>query len=888
MGGSARRVGEMEVSDTVDAIGLTAITAIRSSSVLVAASQAKLSVSRIRKKTVKYCVSAKWKVEGDDGRGGRLICPVVTCAQFRSPLASHSHCHWLCSHKHAKLHGSKSVIACSSLECCGEREYIYDDVNKTSSLFAFIKRDRNSATCSAKTEQPEKKIHGGNGCSVHKSNGSHPAKELQSQVIRKSAELLCTKTGIRYLAQSIRDNEQKVLIFAGVCMASVFFINVCSSLSFLNFIDSVFWRGYLGLSTRVYASIVATTCTITQFLGWLSLLILGVPSVEEMILDVSAYKFDMDVLMSLGAFSSAALGTPVEGALLLLMFRAAHVIEHSLVAKTEQNVGKAALELSPPQARRATKYADSFDFSRSADGPQISGIETDVISVKDLLVGDLVLVRRGEVAPVDGVIVSGRSLVAVEHLTGESVPIHVREGDSVAAGSISTDGDILIRVIRLHTDSTVARISKLADEAALQKPSIERWLDSITSVYSKYILLSSVFLLSVMSIIPSIGFISAARRTLGFLVAASPCALAAAPLSYSAAISNCARNGVVIRGGKILDALTKCDVVAFDKTGTLTTGDLSLIEAECINETDDWNSDIAIAIAAKMEHGIVHPIARALERECIKRQQETKDTYNSMASKLSVDHVTVIPGEGVSAKITFRGTSETCDAHIGRASYTDSKNVFHANNIDTAGRQGKLGDVILKIDDKRMCRFTFEDAIRDGSSSTIDSLKSESGLDIVMLTGDSQKAATIIAQETGIAPKSTYAALSPADKVEMINKLQKQSKRVLMVGEGVNDAPALSAASVGLTLSERASAASVAAADILIVRDKIESVAYALRMARRAVKLVRFNVVIAALGILLASLSSVMGYLPLWFIVFVHEGSTILVCANAMLCAIKF
>lgn len=783
---------------------------------------------------------------------------------------------------------------------------MYYDANKTSSLFNFLRgttldeQDSNSKSTTGVLETDTCVADGGgHGCgsvSVSKENGS--------EFLRKAAEFFCTESGLRQVAQFIRHHEMKVLKFIASCMVIIFFINVRSSASVMNFMDTVFWKGTLGLC-NVSAATAVMMSTIEQCLGWLSLFILGIPSIEECILDISVYNFDMDMLMSLGAFSSAALGTPVEGALLLLMFRAAHVIEDSLVSKTEQNVGKAALELTPPQARRALSSFSQVSSSSSASSTsnldhndQISGKHTEVVSVEELLVGDLVLIRRGEVAPVDGVIVSGKSQLAVEHLTGESIPVRVCEGDSVAAGSISTDGDILMRVLRLHTDSTVARISKLADEAALQKPSIERWLDGITSVYSKCILMSSVCLLSVMTIIPGIGFISAAKRTLGFLVAASPCALAAAPLSYSAAISNCAKNGVVIRGGKVLDALNNCNVVAFDKTGTLTTGDLSLVEAKCINESADWNADIAIGIAAKMEHGIVHPIARALEREDIKRQDRkgvrSGASDHGLDSIVSVDNVTVIPGEGVSAKIEFLATRETCDAHIGRASFTNSKNVeFSASGsgddaFDSPRNQGKLGDVILKLDERRICRFVFEDAVRVGSSSTIAKLKARSGLDVVMLTGDSHDAAAVIAEETGIAPTSTHSSLSPAAKVDMINKLQTQEKRVLMVGEGVNDAPALSAAAVGLTLSERASAASVAAADILIVRDQIESVAYAMRMASRAVGLVRFNVIIAALGIILASVSSIMGSLPLWFIVFMHEGSTILVCANAMLCAVKF
>merc|ERR550514_491856 len=683
--------------------------------------------------------------------------------------------------------------------------------------------------------------HHGHGHHGHSHAELFPRPKWVPNALRQNAELFCTMTRLRRCAEWLRGNESPVVAFAGACMFAI---------------------AVLTMSAEAAASAAAFGVT-ANVLGWLALAVLGVPALEEMIIALSSFRTDIHMLMSLGAFASAALGTPCEGALLLLMFKSAHVIERELVAKTDTNVGKAAMDLCPPTALR-------FDTPPTVAEMQKS--ETSVVSVDTLSVGDAILVRRGDVAPVDGIVAVGRCHVIAQHLTGESVPVRAAEGDAVAAGSIASDGEIVLRVTRTPADSTLARISKLANEGSAKKPPIQRWLDEVMSVYSRWILFSTVAIFTVLALMPRIGLEAAARRALGFLVAASPCALAAAPLSYAAAISSCARKGLIIRGGKVLDALARCDMVAFDKTGTLTTGDLALSHAECDSVDEEWNVDVAITVASKMEHGVIHPIARALEREHRNRTHASSSPPPPPAS-IEVSNINVIPGEGVSAKVRLPGMAEPCEAFLGRHRIALGAATGDDRGADGSST-GNLGGVVLRVG-SRACRFSFRDRIRESSESAVAALRDEFGVEAVMLTGDSGEAARAVALKTGISAENTYASLSPSGKMDVISRMQsREGKRVLMVGEGVNDAPALAASSVGLTLSQRASAASVAAADVLMVREDLQAVVFAIKMSKLAINVVRASVGIAATGITLASLASVMGSLPLWLVVLVHEGGT--------------
>ena len=736
----------------------------------------------------------------------------------------------------------------------------------------------------------------------------------ETRSLRYNAELVCTMTGLRRAAAWLNNRELYTIAFAGACMAGVGLF--LSAASMTTSVAATWW-------CRIASAV----------LGWVALIPLALPSLEECVLHLTVYDIDMHVLMSVAAFAAAALGTPAEGALLLLMFKSAHAIEH--LCSPDTNVGRAASELAPPMALRVaasapaiqqesmttTKAVDSDERMREVAATAVS------VSVEELAVGDTVLVRCGDVAPVDGEIVRGRCLLNVEHLTGESVPVRVIEGESVAAGSIATDGDFLLCVMRAHADSTLVRISRLAEEAAQRKPSIQRWLDTVTGAYSKFVLIGSIAAFALLALRPSLSLNEAARRALGFLVAASPCALAAAPLSYAAAMSACARKGIIIRGGRILDAIANCNVVAFDKTGTLTTGDLELVAVQCgggeeeqqrqeEKESDVWTPDIAVTVAAKMEHGVSHPIARALEREYAERVSHAA-THSSPLAEIDVTDVRIVAGEGVSARVRLPGMHEACTAYLGRPSFASSghhmggsdgeSSIHRRQSIEdaheahshekkhgstgagaaAAGGGGRLGEVVLCVGSGRTCHFSFRDELREGSKGAVDALQGDLGVEVMMLTGDSEAAALGVAQETGISPEATHAALSPSDKVDTITRLQQQGgKRVLMVGEGVNDAPALAASTVGATLSERASAASVAAADILVVRDDAAAVVETLRAAARAVSLVRVNVVIALVGIFGAAAASIAGSLPLWLTVFIHEGGTVLVVFfNAVLCA---
>uniref|UniRef100_A0A8R7QD01 P-type ATPase A domain-containing protein n=1 Tax=Triticum urartu TaxID=4572 RepID=A0A8R7QD01_TRIUA len=620
--------------------------------------------------------------------------------------------------------------------------------------------------------------------------------------------------------------------------------------------------------------------------------LVGVSAALDALVDIADGRIDIHVLMALAAFASVFMGNSLEGGLLLAMFSLAHTAEEYFTRKSMVDVR----ELKENHPEFALLLETSGDEST-----RFSNLSHTKVPVQDLTVGSHILVRAGEAVPVDGEVYQGSSTVTIEHLTGETKPLERTVGDAIPGGARNLEGMMIVQVTKSWEDSTLNRIVQLTEEGMINKPKLQRWLDEFGEHYSRAVVVLSLMVALLGPLLFKWPFFgnSVCRgsiyRGLGLMVAASPCALAAAPLAYATAISSLTRKGILLKGGHVLDALSACQSIAFDKTGTLTTGKLMCKAIEPIHGhlnvrnglnvssccTPSCESE-ALAVAAAMEKGTTHPIGRAVLHHSVGKDKDLP--------KVVLQSFESLPGRGVFATLSITKASNNenklSTAAIGSVEYISS--LYRSNGeceqVQEAIKSSAYGPEFVQaalLMDKKMTLFHFEDEPRPGAREVISTLREKAKLRIMMLTGDHESSALRVAKAVCI--DEVHCCLKPEDKLSKVKAVSRGgSGSLIMVGDGINDAPALAAATVGVVLAQRASATAVAAADVLLLQDNICGVPFCIAKARQTTSLVKQSVGLALTCILLAALSSVLGFLPLWLTVLVHEGGTLLVCLNSI------
>lgn len=571
----------------------------------------------------------------------------------------------------------------------------------------------------------------------------------------------------------------------------------------------------------------------------------GTPALIDSLDDLRNLEINIDVLMTIAALLSILIGSGMEGALLLVLFAISGSMEEAVMQKT-----KGALlslrQMAPKMALFVDKNGDRYDRA-----------------VSEIQVGDTLLVKAGELVPLDGLVIGGSSEVSLAHLTGENAPQPRHVGDEVPAGARNMEGSLTLQVTRTSRDSTLARIIELITHAQEAKPKVERFLDRFGKWYATSImLLALLFALTLPLLLglPFLGKEGSIYRALTFLIAASPCALIiATPTAYLSALSCCARKGLLLKGGSILDSIARCSIIAFDKTGTLTTGEL-----KCSAITPIFGNDPhALAIAATIEKQAVHPISAAL---C------------ALAANISLPPIRnfkSLPGYGLQAEVEIEGHYQT--AYIGHADFIESK-LSPALQTKFKKLQRSESTVAFLLVEDRLTLFEFEDQLRSESPSLIAKLK-QRGLDLILLTGDHESSAKRVSSALSI-PHS-LANLRPEDKVAKVAELSKTAS-LMMVGDGVNDAPALARASVGISLGKIGSATAVDASDVVVLRDELLLIDWLIGQGKKTVRIVRENLTLALAVILIATTPALLGWVPLWIAVILHEGGTLLVGLNSL------
>ncbi len=580
----------------------------------------------------------------------------------------------------------------------------------------------------------------------------------------------------------------------------------------------------------------------------------GTPALLSTIEDLKNGELNIDVLMTLAALLSFLIGSPLEGGLLLVLFALSGAMEESVTKKASGTLHR--LQALAP----ATAYV-------------VSGEDRLVEkSLREIDVGTKILIKAGETVPLDGHVVAGTSFVNLIHLTGESLPLSKGPGDEVAAGSRNLDGTLTVRVTRTSQESTLATLAALITQAQEMKPKIQRFFDRFSSYYATTILsLSFAFALALPFFIsiPFLGAEGSIYRALTFLIAASPCALIiATPTAYLSAINACARQGILLKGGTTLDALASCQAIAFDKTGTLTTGSLQCTGMEQLSPSSlsTCSQNEALALAAALERHSTHPMAAAI---C------TYSAKQKVAPAL-IDHFHSTPGYGLAGTATLHNQKEVT-LFIGSASFITEK-LAH-RNIDSAPLLKKRAAMTaFLLVDATLFAFSFTDFLRPDIDRTLSALRRE-GLDLIMLTGDHLPSAEKIAKKLKFS--DFHADLRPADKLDLVARIA-QEKGLAMVGDGMNDAPALARATVGISLGTIGSKTAIDAADIVLLRDHLHLLDWLYRKARSTLRVIYQNLSLALGVICLATTPALLGIIPLWAAVIVHEGGTVLVGLNAL------
>lgn len=629
------------------------------------------------------------------------------------------------------------------------------------------------------------------------------------------------------------------------------------------------WSINLTLKSSILAAIMLVASFLLSFwthaLPISNLLLIGVyflagiPSLIEAIEDLLNGIINIDILMTLAAFSSILIGSAMEGGLLLVLFALSGSMEDAVTSKAKGAISKLH-KLSPTKA-----------CVIEADGTLIER------SIKDILLNTRILIKAGQVIPLDGVVIEGTSSLNLVHLTGENMPVTKTVGDEVPSGGLNLDGALTVNVIRTSTNSTLARIIQLVTEAQEARPALQRWFDSLSRKYAiTIILLSSFFALTLpfFIAIPFLGTEGSIYRALAFLIAASPCALIIAiPIAYLSAVSACARHAVLIKGGTTLDALASCHAIAFDKTGTLTTGQLTCLGIEALLPEDKNEKRIneALNIAYTMERNAVHPIAAA-----IMKYAEAKQCTIAPLSDFKA-----VPGYGLEAAYTNSDSSSPQSVYIGRPSYIARKlpKELQSSLLERTSAVEDQGELLaVLVIGQSPFVFQFRDTPRTNIARTIQAIQKR-GMSTIMLTGDHAQSARRIAEELGI--KEYYANLTPEDKLNYVSELATKMG-LAMIGDGVNDAPALARATVGIGMGKVGNTAAVEAADVVLLHDNIELLDWLISKAKLTQKVVKQNLTLAALAIICASLPALGGIVPLWLAVVMHEGGTVLVGLNAL------
>ena len=577
-------------------------------------------------------------------------------------------------------------------------------------------------------------------------------------------------------------------------------------------------------------------------LFWATIVIGGAYPLRSAIRAVRNRQLTITVLLIMAAIGAIALGVIEEAAMLVVIFSLGEAMEAYATDKARGSIS-ALLELAPPNANRLT-----------------DGGFTETVSVEALHPGDVVLVRPGERLPTDGTVTEGASWVDASPVTGESEPVEASAGTEVFGGSLNGNGVLRVQVTKEHYDTILARVIEQVEEAQANRSRTERFADRFSAVYTP-----AMFALSVLValVLPLFGFEwrEAIYRALVILVVSCSCALViSVPVSVVTAIARGARDGILIKGGIYLERLADIKAVAFDQTGTLTRGRPALAQVTAFGGTTEQE---ALALAAAVEAGSEHPIAAAITAGARDRGLDIPTARDARA----------LPGAGMEAVVDGRAM------HIGRPSDADRTDPQVGAAVAGAEANGSTA-VVLREDTRPLAVLAVADQLRPDAHSTIAELR-ELGIErVLMLTGDNATVAKTTAHALGL--DDYRAELLPEDKSAAVRELRERYGVIAMVGDGVNDAPALANADLAIAMGAAGTDVALETADVALMADELDRLPAAIRLSRRARNNIKINIALSLAVVAILIIAALAGWMTLTTGLLLNEGSAALIILNGL------
>ena len=555
-------------------------------------------------------------------------------------------------------------------------------------------------------------------------------------------------------------------------------------------------------------------------------------------------QLDVDLLMVVAAIGAASIGYWMDGAILIFIFSLSGALEGYTMERTNKAI-QSIMKLRPEEAVILE-----------------NGVERR-LKVENLKKGNIILVRPGERIAADGIIVNGFSAIDQSSITGESIPVDKVKGEEVFAGTINGQGALEIEVTKPADETMLARIIHLVQEAQDEKPPTQLFVERFEGIYAKVVVFLAVLLMTLPPYLIHWTWSETIYRAMIFLVVASPCALVSSIMpAILSAISNAARKGVLFKGGVHLENIKTVKAVAFDKTGTLTSGKPKVTDIIPFNNYSDTE---LLKVAASIETLSQHPIAKAI----VKTANE-KNISLERPTELQAIHGLGVHGSlnGVEYKIGKKDLLAWLDI--------SAEQQTQAKSLEAEGKTV----IFVQANNQLIGILTIMDTIRPQAKKAIADLKAM-GIKVAMLTGDSQSTADAIGRQAGV--DEVYAELLPEQKVDAVKKMTAKYGKVAMVGDGVNDAPALATASVGIAMGSAGTDVAMETADIILMADNIENIPFAISLGRRTSRVIKQNVFFAiAVAITLVTLNFIGGVINLPSGVVGHEGSTVLVILSGL------
>ncbi len=591
-------------------------------------------------------------------------------------------------------------------------------------------------------------------------------------------------------------------------------------------------------------SIISIPEFVPLVLFGISYLIVGFSIIKEAVEGIiHGDIFNENFLMSIASIGAFAVGEYSEGCMVVFLFTIGEFLQSLAVQRSRKSI-KDMLELAPSEV------------TVERDGKEL------VILPEEVLIGDIIIVKAGEKLDIDGEIIEGSAEVDMKALTGESIPVTKSTSDEILAGSVNLDGALKVKALKQYKDSTVAKILDMLEEAEDKKADVEHFITRFARIYTPIVCLIALAIILIPPIFLNGEWKEWIYRGLSALVVSCPCALVISiPLSFFGGIGACSKAGILIKGGNYLEALAKVDTGVFDKTGTITSGKFEYVQCECYNcHCSDNNHRELLKVIAACERYSTHPLAKSISL-----------AFAQYAGDCTVSDAKNYAGKGVSAVVD------------GVRYYVGNEKLMKETGIDFVETKTIGTAVYCASETEFKGNIVFADIIKQDSKEALEQLKKQGITKTVMLTGDNEEIAKDIADKAGI--DVVYSRLLPADKVERVKELQKNGSNVLYAGDGINDAPVIAQADLGVAMGGAGSDVAIEAADMVIMGDSLSKLSIGRKIAGKTLRIVKENITFSLAVKIIIIIGCAIGIFDenaMWLAVFGDVGVCLIAIANSM------